>query len=224
MKPTEQDAGAQQTDTIGGPRLALQQYFQQHMCALQSLPLSDIQSVYSALVRAYDQDRKILVFGNGGSAALASHLACDFGKGTIIPGPGAKRLRVISLADNIPLLTAWANDVAYEAVFSEQVASLLDPGDIAFAISGSGNSPNVLSALRTARQLKGQTIGLAGFAGGKMKDLCDLCIVIPARQMQIIEDLHLAVMHALFTTVREHVASAGTRPAVAKAVGASSDD
>jgi D-sedoheptulose 7-phosphate isomerase len=107
----------------------------------------------------------------------------------------------MALTDNIPLITAWANDSSYEDVFAEQLRNLLTPGDIALAISGSGNSPNILRALTVASNLGGTTIGMTGYSGGKMKSLCDYCIVIPSDNMQIIEDFHLSVSHALFTRV-----------------------
>jgi D-sedoheptulose 7-phosphate isomerase len=108
----------------------------------------------------------------------------------------------MALTDNVPLMTAWANDSHYENIFSEQLANFAQPGDVAFAISASGNSPNVLKALTVARQSGCITAGLSGFKGGSMRALCDACIVVPCENMQIIEDLHLCVAHSLFTCVR----------------------
>jgi len=167
------------------------------------MPFDDVDQVANLLVSAYEQERSIFVFGNGGSAALASHFACDLGKGTV--NGSKKRFRVLALTDNVPLMTAWANDSKYEDIFAEQLANFARPGDIAFAISGSGNSPNVLHALRTAKNIGSTTVGLGGFAGGKMRGLCDACIVIPCDNMQIIEDLHLCVAHSLFTCVRAKI-------------------
>jgi D-sedoheptulose 7-phosphate isomerase len=163
---------------------------------LERLPVPAIEEVVERLFRAYWQDRAVYVFGNGGSAALASHTACDLGKGTT--GNGTKPFRVLSLNDNVSLITAWANDTSYENVFAAQLRPLIQPGDIAFAISGSGNSPNVLRALDVAREAGGFNVGLTGFEGGKMKDLCDLCITTPSGNMQHIEDSHVCVMHAVF--------------------------
>jgi len=142
----------------------------------------------------------IYLFGNGGSAALASHFACDLGKGTA-NGTG-KRFRVLALTDNVPLMTAWSNDSKYEDIFAEQLSNFVQRDDIAFAISGSGNSPNVLRALTLARSTGAITVGLTGYQGGKMKELCDQCMIVPSDNMQIIEDLHLCVAHAIFTVVR----------------------
>jgi D-sedoheptulose 7-phosphate isomerase len=112
---------------------------------------------------------------------------------------------VLSLTDNVPLLTAWANDTSYEQVFAEQLRNFVQSGDVAFAISGSGSSPNVLKALEAAREADAFNIGVAGFQGGKMKQLCDLCIVIPSDNMQIIEDLQVSIAHALFAIVRRRI-------------------
>jgi D-sedoheptulose 7-phosphate isomerase len=168
-----------------------------------------------ALVEAYDRRKTVFIFGNGGSASLASHFACDLGKGTSDPKSERKRLRVLALTDNIPTMTAWANDSSYDDIFSEQLKNLVQPGDIAFAISCSGNSPNVLKALRVAREMGATTIGLGGFQGGKMKGLCDICLVVPSDNMQIIEDLHLSVTHAVFTIVKNRISMASDTKALA---------
>jgi D-sedoheptulose 7-phosphate isomerase len=159
--------------------------------------------IVDVLVEAYETGSMIYLFGNGGSASLASHFACDLGKGTA-NGTG-KRFRVLALTDNVPLMTAWANDSRYEDIFAEQLVNLVRPKDVAFAISGSGNSPNVLRALRVAREAGAITVGLGGFHGGKMKELCDVSMIVPSDNMQIIEDLHMSTAHALFTVVRQKV-------------------
>jgi D-sedoheptulose 7-phosphate isomerase len=167
---------------------------------LRHLPFALIDEVTEALWSAYVESKTVYVFGNGGSAALASHCACDLGKGTVINGN--RRLRVLALTDNVPLMTALANDISYDDIFAEQLTPLIEKGDIALAISGSGNSPNVLKALQVARQAGAFTIGLTGFQGGKMKPLCDLCVIIPSDNMQVIEDLHVSVNHSVFTSLR----------------------
>jgi D-sedoheptulose 7-phosphate isomerase len=100
-------------------------------------------------------------------------------------------------------MTAWANDARYEDIFAEQLRSFLQADDIAFAISGSGNSANVLHGLAVARELGAFTIGLTGFQGGRMKSICRLCVVVPSENMQVIEDVHLSVMHSIFTSLRQ---------------------
>jgi D-sedoheptulose 7-phosphate isomerase len=170
---------------------------------LERLPHGAIDAATETLWKAYQQERTVFVFGNGGSAALASHSACDFGKGTVCNGN--RRFRVLSLTDNVPLLTAWANDQCYEAVFAEQLRPFVNKDDVVFAISGSGNSPNVLLGLETAREAGARTIGLTGFQGGKMKFLCDVCVVIPSDSMQLIEDFHVSVTHAIFLALRDRI-------------------
>jgi D-sedoheptulose 7-phosphate isomerase len=184
-------------------------YFELLSKTIDSLPFESVDRITATLVRAYEQERTILLFGNGGSAALASHVACDLGKGTV--NGTRKRFRVIALTDNVPLITAWANDSKYEDIFAQQLANFASPGDVAFAISASGNSPNVLQALRVAKDLGSTTIGITGFSGGRMLALCDECVVVPCDNMQIIEDLHTCIAHSLFTCIRSkidgHVAS-----------------
>ncbi len=182
-------------------------YFQLHGNVLGVLPYSIIDQVILELLHAHENGKTVYLFGNGGSAALASHFACDLGKGTVSSVSPKKRFRVVSLTDNVPLITAWANDTSYEQIFAEQLRNLVEPGDIAFAISGSGNSPNVLLGLQAAREAGALNVGLAGFQGGKMKELCDICVIVPSDNVQIIEDLHLGVTHALFTVICQRASS-----------------
>jgi len=172
---------------------------------LQEIPHQQVDEIRSVLLHAYDKDRRIFIFGNGGSAALASHFACDLGKGVTMGCNGTKRFRAIALTDSVPMMTAWANDSHYEDIFAEQLKNLIEAGDVAFAISASGNSPNVLKALEVARHAGGYCVGLGGYDGGKMKPLCDMCLVVPSVNMQLIEDLHLSIAHALFTTIRHRL-------------------
>jgi D-sedoheptulose 7-phosphate isomerase len=153
--------------------------------------------------RGYEQGRTLFMFGNGGSAALASHFGCDIGKGTI--AGKRKRLKTVALTDNVALITAWANDKAYDAIFAEQLESLAERGDIALAISGSGNSPNVIRGLEAARRLGAETLVLTGFEGGRAKTLADLCLVVPSDSMQLIEDAHLCATHAIFLAIRQRM-------------------
>lgn len=178
-------------------------YLEELSATIGKLPLPEINRLVRILLEAYNAGRSIFLFGNGGSAALASHMACDLGKGTA-PASG-KRLRAVALTDNTALITAWANDTHYENIFAEQLENLLEPGDVAFAISGSGNSPNILAALNFARRAGAVTAGIAGFGGGKMKPLCDVCAVVPSENMQIIEDLHLSIAHCLFRTLLHQI-------------------
>lgn len=186
----------------------LNSYFSNVIQTIRNIPLTTIDEMVEVLMQAYESERMIYLFGNGGSAALASHFACDLGKGAA--NGSEKRLRVLALTDNVPLMTAWANDSRYEDIFAEQLVNFARPDDIAFAISGSGRSPNVIKALNVARQAGAFTLGLTGFEGGDMKDLCDLCLVVPSSNMQIIEDLHLSVTHAVFTALRAKICQKST--------------
>jgi D-sedoheptulose 7-phosphate isomerase len=178
-------------------------YFDHVVRAIGKMPIATVDQIVSVLQQAYDSSRMVYLFGNGGSAALASHFACDLGKGATNGSP--KRFKVMAFTDNVPLMTAWANDARYEDIFAEQLTNFVRPDDIVFAISCSGNSPNVLKALRVARSAGAFTIGLTGFKGGDMKQLCDLCLIIPSDNMQIIEDLHLSITHAVFTALRARI-------------------
>jgi len=178
-------------------------YFNTVVQVIAQMPLAAVDRIVQMLFQAYESNRMIYVFGNGGSAALASHFACDLGKGAA-NGSG-KRFQVLAFTDNVPLMTAWANDARYEDIFAEQLINFVRPADIAFGISGSGKSPNVLKALRVARNAGAVTIGLTGFQGGDMRSICDLCVVVPSDNMQIIEDLHLSVTHAVFTALRARI-------------------
>jgi D-sedoheptulose 7-phosphate isomerase len=180
--------------------LDARQYFEELQRVMAVLPHGTINQIADELVKAYDSGRTVYLFGNGGSASLASHFACDLGKGTAYCD-GGKRFRVLALTDNLPTLTAWANDSSYEDVFSEQLRNFVQPGELALAISGSGNSKNVLNALRVAREAGATTVGISGFQGGEMKSLCDICVIVPSNNMQIIEDLHLAMAHSIFRIV-----------------------
>lgn len=179
-------------------------YFSRLSHVLAKLPVAQVDAIAARMMQAYDSAKMVFLFGNGGSAALASHFACDLGKGTVL-SQEQKRLRVIALTDNIPTLTAWANDSSYDDVFAAPLKNLVSPGDVAIAVSGSGNSRNVLRGLEVARSSGAWTIGLGGYAGGKMKALCDQCLVVPSDNMQHIEDLHLCIAHAIFTIVRHRI-------------------
>jgi D-sedoheptulose 7-phosphate isomerase len=180
-------------------------YFAKYSGVIAELPYANIERTVDVLHEAYLDGRRVFLFGNGGSAALASHFACDLGKGTALASMPERRFRVLSLTDNVPLLTAWANDTCYEQVFAEQLRNFVQEGDVAFGISASGCSPNVLLALQVARDAGAITVGLTGFQGGKLPTVCKVCIIIPSDNMQIIEDLQLGITHALFTVIHHRI-------------------
>jgi len=175
-------------------------YFEELRRVAAALPYDMINRIADELLNGYEDGRTVYLFGNGGSASLASHFACDLGKGTALSN-GAKRFRALALTDNIPTITAWANDSGYEDIFAEQLKNFVQPRDIAFAISCSGNSKNVLNALNLSREAGAVNIGITGFDGGKMKFLCDVCVIVPSHNMQLIEDLHLSMAHSIFQRV-----------------------
>jgi D-sedoheptulose 7-phosphate isomerase len=186
-------------------------YLTELKTVLDHLPLAEARCAADILFQAYQSDHTVFIFGNGGSAALASHMAADLGKATHVPGRdslrGAKRLKVLSLTDNVPTITAWANDTSYEFVFASQMENFLTPGDVVFGISGSGNSPNVLRALELARRVGATTVGLTGCGGGKMKDLLDCPIIIPSNSMQQVEDAHTVLAHMIFLDLKGRIES-----------------
>src|SRR5437868_4509607 len=166
---------------------------------LRNIPGEAVSRASERLLRAYREGAQVLVAGNGGSASTASHLACDLAK-TVLgaePTTRASRFRVVSLADNVALLTAWANDEGYETVFAEQVKMLGRPGDVLVVVSGSGRSPNIVAAVRAAAERGLDTIGLLGFDGGPVKDLVDESILVPCDDYGHVESAHLVIGHLL---------------------------
>ena len=162
---------------------------------LKSLSPAEISAAGALLTAARHEGRQVFVIGNGGSAALASHVAVDLGKGC--SRNREKRFRVLSLTDNVPWLTAIGNDIAYEDVFVEQLKNYAEKGDLLIAISGSGNSKNILKALHYANQTGCITLGISGFKGGALKDLVKHHIHVKADHMGLIEDGQLVVCHIL---------------------------
>lgn len=164
---------------------------------------NEIRTIVDILKEAYESDRQVFLLGNGGSAATASHLACDLQKG--IGGFYAKRFRVLAVTDSIPIITAWANDTDYSNVFARQVANFVNSKDVVIGISGSGNSPNVVEAMKLANKKDAMTVGLAGYAGGKLAQTAKCCITIRSENMQQIEDVHLVLAHLIFTCLMKEL-------------------
>ena len=182
---------------------SVKEYFDSIQTLLKTTPLDRVDAVIALLDRARTEGRRIFVFGNGGSGSTASHFACDLGKGTI--SPARPRFKILCLNDNMPTLTAYANDFGYDTVFAEPLISLAERGDIAMAFSGSGNSPNVLRALEAASKRGIVTVGFSGFQGGKLKDNVELHVNVPSDVMAQIEDVHLAMTHAICAMLKlEH--------------------
>lgn len=176
-------------------RQLIQSYIDELHTALAHVPAEQIEAAARALDSACRQRRFVYVLGNGGSAANASHFANELGKGVI--RPDCPRFRVLALTDSIPLLTAWANDNGYEVSFAEQLANLVEAGDVVIAISGSGKSPNVLRAAAVAREAGARLISLTGFDGGLLRPMADISVHVPSHNMRLVEDAHSALMHVI---------------------------
>lgn len=179
-------------------------YLSEVRATLKRLPLDKIQDVIDVLQYARLTNKQVFIMGNGGSAATASHFACDLGKGTLMVG--MPRFRVMALTDNMPLFSALANDNGYENVFAEQLAHFVQPGDVVIGISCSGNSANVLRAIELAHAARAVTIGFIGFDGGRLKDLVDVCVWVPNHCVEQVEDIHLLLEHLICTCLRKAIA------------------
>jgi len=180
-------------------------YFSELAHMLQTISQAHLQQVLSLLEDAYYNGHRIFIIGNGGSAATASHFALDLAKNTITPG--APRLKAISLTDHVPLITAWSNDTAYEHIFEEQLTNMIEPGDVVIGISTSGNSPNVINAMRLAKQTRAATIGLLGAKGGLIKNIVDAYILAPGQNIEQEEDAHMILAHVITRHMRAVVQS-----------------
>ena len=178
----------------------LEDHIEEVRAALARIPTSAVERVVEIILDAYGRNRHVYIVGNGGSAATATHFACDLSKATIVEGRA--RLRVTSLTDNVALLTAWANDSSYENVFAEQLCNLLNPGDVVIGISASGNSPNVLNAIAAARDREAVTVGLVGFAGGALMTAVDSAVHVESHSYGVVEDCHLVLEHAITESTR----------------------
>jgi len=187
-------------EKMSGKENFARMYIDQLAEALNELPEDKFAEINSVLQDARETGRQVFVIGNGGSASTASHMVCDFSKNT--RENGKNRMRAICLNDNAPSVLAYANDEGYDIIFSEQLLALGKPGDVLIAISGSGNSSNILKAIETARQMQIKVVGLTGFKGGKMKAMTDVCLVVPSDSMEIIEDAHLIINHILAGMLR----------------------
>jgi len=183
----------------------IKNYFKELKETIDKISVEDIKKVTDILYKAYKKNKQIFIIGNGGSASTASHFACDLSKGTLqrVYNEKEKRFRVISLTDNVAHLTALANDLDYNDVFSQQLRNLVNSGDIVIAITGSGNSQNILNAADTASKSGAITIGFLGFDGGKLKDKVDYYIHIPSNHYGRIEDLHLVLSHLISSYLTE---------------------
>lgn len=184
-------------------------YKTQLLVALESIDLDRVQQAIQILAEARDQGRRIFVCGNGGSATTASHFVTDLVKGASFNRN--PRFRILSLADSIPTLTAYSNDVSFECVFVEQLKNFAESGDVLMAISSSGNSPNVLRAVEYANSIGCRSIALSGCDGGKLGPLAQVNIQVSHPHTGRIEDAHMAILHMIGYYFMENVASCSDR-------------
>jgi len=177
----------------------VEEYLTQLAQVVDEMPRDRIWEVIQVLMDAWRRGSNVFLLGNGGSAATASHMANDLNKGTLVPGQ--PRFKALALTDNIPLMTAWGNDTAYENIFAEQMLNFLEPGDVVVGISTSGNSANVLRALEVAREHGAVTVGFTGRSGGKLGPLADHCIYVPSDDIGQQEDAHMILDHLIASTL-----------------------
>jgi D-sedoheptulose 7-phosphate isomerase len=163
----------------------------------------EISRFLNILLDALESEKNIYIMGNGGSAATASHFAVDFNKG--LSYGKEKRFRFVCLNDNLPTLTAYANDVGYEDVFVEPLRNFLVRGEVVIGISGSGNSRNVLKAIEYANQQGALTVGITGFDGGALRKMAQYSVHIPIHDMQVTEDLHMVLDHLSYSVLGEYL-------------------
>ncbi|MFJ7734155.1 SIS domain-containing protein [Lysinibacillus sp. NPDC097231] len=178
----------------------IDRYFENLNNSFSTIDKESVKMLAEEIFNTWKRDGKIFVFGNGGSAATSSHFVCDLSKMTIVEG--AKKIKALSLSDNVPILTAWANDTNYSNIFREQLLPLVEKNDLVIGISASGNSTNVLSALECANELNVKTASLSGFDGGEISKITGFPIVVYSKNMQIIEDLHSILTHSLSLEVK----------------------
>src|SRR5262245_48823155 len=174
---------------------------------LHQIDYAGVARLVDRLHDAYETGKRVFIFGNGGSAATASHMAEDLAKSTVKDMLVKKRLRVQSLTDSVPFISALGNDWGYDSVFREQLVTNAAPGDVAIAISGSGNSPNVLNAIQWAKDNGVFTCGFTGFNGGKLKAMVDLSIHSPVLDMEITENCHMIEAHLIVNGLRGRIAA-----------------
>jgi D-sedoheptulose 7-phosphate isomerase len=170
-------------------------YLEAQKTALTSIPVAEVDALIQRLQQTLREDRQIFVFGNGGSAANASHFATDLGKGA--SDRIGRRFRVLSLNDNVSWLTALGNDYAYQDIYARQLMNYAKPGDLVIALSVSGNSPNLVHALTWARQNGLHTVALVGAKRGRMAEIADQVLVINDTHYGRVEDAQMGICHAL---------------------------
>jgi D-sedoheptulose 7-phosphate isomerase len=173
----------------------IKEYYSREIAAIEALDKEELNKAMNALLEAYERGATVYVFGNGGSSATASHMVCDFNKGTCYNLD--KKFKFVCLNDNIPLMMAIANDDSFENVFVYQLKDRLKKDDLILAISGSGNSHNVVKPVEYAKEIGTPVIAMTGYSGGKIDKMAEYHLHVPADDMQITEDLHMGFDHMI---------------------------
>ncbi len=185
----------------------IKKYYEQEMQVIRSLDFEEIEKTVREVIRAYEREAVIYIFGNGGSAATASHFANDFNKG--ISEHFGVKFHMNCLCDNIATVMAVANDISYDEVFRFQLINRLKPQDFVIAISGSGNSRNVIRAVEYAKEIGTPVAGISGYDGGKLKELSDFHLHVPVSDMQITEDIHMTFDHMMYRVISGYLRAQG---------------
>lgn len=180
----------------------IKEYYQGLANTFEKLDYKEISLAMNALVNCYENGGTVYVFGNGGSSSTASHMVCDFNKGVSMKK--SKKFNFVCLSDNTPILTALANDVSYEDVFAYQIERILNNNDLILAISGSGNSKNIIKAIKVAKDAGVKVIGMTGYDGGQLYKMADYHLHAPINDMMKAEDIHMSFDH-MMATILLHV-------------------
>ena len=173
----------------------LRTYLDELHQVLRAVDVAEMNAVAQVFQGAYEEGKTIFVLGNGGSAATASHAACDLNKDACFHAD--KKFRVVVPTESIATLTAVGNDASFDDIFVESLKSFARPGDVVVGISGSGNSPNILKAVEYANRLGCTTVGFCGYDGGKLKPLVQCCFHVRYNDMHLVQDIHMILVHAL---------------------------
>ena len=168
---------------------------------LEKLDEKQINNFIDVILKAYEDEKMIFVIGNGGSAANASHFAQDLAKGTRKSLEQKKRIKALSLTDNLPFITALGNDDGYDTIFEQQLRTFAKPGDVLICISGSGNSPNIIKAVNWANDNGLDTVGITGFDGGKLIKISKHSVHVPMNDMCTTESVHSIIFHYIILEI-----------------------
>jgi D-sedoheptulose 7-phosphate isomerase len=199
-----------------GATLGAKDYLDRVCLEIGRLDLGQVEHVSTLIEKAYHAGRFVFICGNGGSGANASHLCEDLAKCTLRDFERQKRLKVLSLTDNTAGIMAWANDEGYDRIFIEQLKNLAGPGDLLLAISGSGNSPNILKAVDWANANGLETVGITGFGGGALKGLAQFNLHVPIDDMGIVESVHQVAFHWIIDDMYRRISGPVTSPALSR--------